>query len=78
VTPERVLIVDFKSVRPAPAGAADVPAIYLRQLATYRAALGRIYRDRRIDCAILWTDGPRLMPIAADVLGVHLPGRLHG
>ena len=78
VTPERVLIVDFKAVRPAPAAAADVPAIYLRQLAAYQAALGRIYRDRRIDCAILWTDGPRLMPIADDLLVAHLPGRLHG
>jgi len=77
VTPDRVLIVDFKTVRPVPAGAADVPTLYLRQLATYRAALGRIYRDRRIDGAILWTDGPRLMPIPGDLLDRHLPGRLH-
>src|SRR5207253_10911040 len=76
VTAERVLIVDFKSVRPSPATADQVPAIYLRQLATYRAALGRIYPGRRIDCALLWTDGPRLMPIGADLLARHLPGRL--
>ncbi|HTT78151.1 MAG TPA: PD-(D/E)XK nuclease family protein, partial [Stellaceae bacterium] len=77
VTPNRVLIVDFKTVRPVPAGSADVPTLYLRQLATYRAALGRIYRDRRIDGAILWTDGPRLMPIPGDLLDRHLPGRLY-
>jgi ATP-dependent helicase/nuclease subunit A len=76
VTPARVLIVDFKTVRPAPARDEEVPALYLQQLATYRAALGRIYRAQRIDCAILWTDGPRLMPIGADLLARHLPGRL--
>ncbi len=76
VTPERVLIVDFKTVRPAPASEDDVPALYLRQLATYRAAIGRIYADRRIDGALLWTDGPRLMPISAALLDRHLPGRL--
>jgi AcrR family transcriptional regulator len=33
-----------KTVRPAPASEEEVPALYLQQLATYRAALGRIYR----------------------------------
>jgi len=76
VTHDRVLTVDFKTVRPAPAREEDVPALYLQQLATYRAALGRIYREHRIDCAILWTDGPTLMPISGDRLDRHLPGRL--
>jgi ATP-dependent helicase/nuclease subunit A len=76
VTAERVLIVDFKTMRPAPARDTEVAAPFLQQLATYRAALGRIYRDRRIDCAILWTDGPTLMPIGAALLDSHLPGRL--
>jgi ATP-dependent helicase/nuclease subunit A len=76
VTAQRVLIVDFKTVRPPPATEAEVPALYLRQLAAYRAALGRIYRDRPIECALLWTDGPRLMTIAAALLDRHLPGRL--
>jgi len=71
-----VLIVDFKSVRPAPIKPEDVPALYLRQMATYRAALARIYPDRPVECALLWTDGPVLMPIAADLLDRHLPTRL--
>ena len=74
VTPERVLIVDFKTVRPAPTREDEVPPIYLQQLATYRAALGRIYRDRRIDCALLWTDGPLLMRISPELLARHSPG----
>jgi ATP-dependent helicase/nuclease subunit A len=76
VTLQRVLIVDFKTVRPAPESDAEVPSLYLQQLATYRAALGRIYPNRAVACAILWTDGPRLMPIAADLLARHLPGSL--
>jgi ATP-dependent helicase/nuclease subunit A len=76
VTQARILIVDFKTVRPAPASEESVPAIYLRQLATYRAALARIYPGRRVDCAILWTDGPIFMPISPGLLARHLPGRL--
>ena len=74
VTPERVLIVDYKTLRPPPATEDEVPAIYLRQLATYRAALQRIYPDRVVACALLWTEGPRLMPISPARLAGHLPG----
>jgi len=76
VTPARALIVDFKTVRPAPVSEDDVPPIYLQQLATYRAALARIYPGRPVDCALLWTDGPLLMPISPGLLARHLPGRL--
>jgi ATP-dependent helicase/nuclease subunit A len=68
VTEERVLIVDYKSVRPPPASEEEVPAVYLQQLASYRAALSRIYPDRPVACAILWTAGPRLMPISPERL----------
>jgi ATP-dependent helicase/nuclease subunit A len=64
----RVLVVDFKTLRPPPATEAEVAAIYLRQLALYRAALGRIYPGREIRCALLWTEGPRLMPISPERL----------
>ncbi len=76
VTQARVLIVDFKTVRPAPATEDAVPPLYLQQLATYRAALARIYPGRPIDCALLWTDGPNLMRISPALLDRHLPGRL--
>ena len=72
-TPDRVLVVDYKTVRPPPETAEDVAPLYLRQLAIYRAALQRIYADRDIDCAILWTVGPRLMPISPELLARHLP-----
>jgi hypothetical protein len=53
-----------------------VPALYLQQLSTYRAALHRVYRDRTVEGAFLWTYGPVLMPIGAALLDRHLPGRL--
>jgi ATP-dependent helicase/nuclease subunit A len=76
VTQERVLIVDYKTLRPPPANEDDVPALYLRQLATYRAALARIYPGRAVECALLWTEAPRLMPISPARLARHLPGNL--
>jgi ATP-dependent helicase/nuclease subunit A len=75
VTPERVLIVDYKSVRPPPETPDSVAAPYLRQLATYRAALRLIYPDRPVECALLWTAAPRLMPIDAALLDRHAPRR---
>jgi ATP-dependent helicase/nuclease subunit A len=65
VTENRVLIIDYKTSQAPPASKDDVSPIYLRQLASYRAALARIYPDHEIECALLWTQGPRLMPIEA-------------
>ena len=70
---DRVLIVDYKTLRPPPAAEQDVASIYLRQLAIYRAALARIYPGREIGCALLWTEGPRLMPISPEILAGYLP-----
>jgi ATP-dependent helicase/nuclease subunit A len=69
VTRDRVLIVDYKTARHPPADESGVAPIYLDQLASYRAALARIYPDREICCALLWTEGPRLMPIGPERLG---------
>jgi len=73
VTPPAVLVVDYKSNRPAPVDEAGVAPLYLRQMAAYRAVLREIYPDRRVDCALLWTDGPRLMQLSDAVLDSHLP-----
>jgi ATP-dependent helicase/nuclease subunit A len=63
VTEETVQIVDYKTNRPPPAEARNVPPIYLRQMAVYRAVLHEIYPSLTVRCALLWTDGPRLMQI---------------
>jgi ATP-dependent helicase/nuclease subunit A len=68
VTAEEVLIVDYKTLRPKPASDDAVPPAYLRQLAAYRAAVAWIYPGRAVKCALLWTDGPHLMPISPALL----------
>ena len=50
VTDSQVLILDFKTNRPPPASEAEVPAVYLAQMALYRAAAARIFPGRRIIC----------------------------
>jgi ATP-dependent helicase/nuclease subunit A len=68
VLPDRILVVDYKSNRPPPRRVEDVPAIYLRQLAAYRALLNGVYPGRVVTCALLWTDGPLWMEIPAELL----------
>ena len=70
-----VWIVDYKSDRPPPSTVEETPPIYLRQMAAYRALLARLYPEKTISCALLWTDGPRLMRLDGGLLDAHAPGR---
>jgi ATP-dependent helicase/nuclease subunit A len=63
VEQDRVLVVDFKTNRPAPSRIEDADPDYLRQMAVYAAVLQSIFPERRIEAALVWTDGPRLMPV---------------
>ena len=74
VLPDRVLIVDYKTLRPPPAVPDEVPQAYLHQLAAYRAAVAAIYPGRPVEAAILWTDGPILMPIPGALLDLSRVG----
>ena len=56
-----ILIVDYKTNRPAPQRESAVPEGYLRQMAAYRAVLRNIWPRRAIRCVLLWTDGPHTM-----------------
>ena len=66
-----VIILDYKTNRPAPQHESDVPEIYYRQMAAYRAVLRKIYPDRRIRCALLWTDGPHTIYLSERQLDRH-------
>jgi ATP-dependent helicase/nuclease subunit A len=72
VTAESVLIADYKTNRPAPRRIEDVPQAYIRQLALYRAVLGKLYPDRPVRAALIWTDVPDLMEIPATALDQEL------
>lgn len=68
VTEEKVLIVDIKTDRPPPADASGIEEAYLRQMAAYRSVLQTAWPDRQIECAIVWTDGPRRMALTDEML----------
>jgi ATP-dependent helicase/nuclease subunit A len=59
----RVLVIDFKTNRPAPDRIEDADPAYVTQMAIYSAVLGEVHPGRRIEAALLWTDGPKLMSV---------------
>jgi ATP-dependent helicase/nuclease subunit A len=74
VLPDRVLIADYKTNRAPPALVDDVPVLYLRQMAAYRAVLGAIHPDRPVRCALVWTTGACVMELPRAMLDRHAPG----
>ncbi|HUI97701.1 MAG TPA: double-strand break repair helicase AddA [Xanthobacteraceae bacterium] len=74
VTPAEVLIADYKTNRPAPRSLAEVPQSYVRQLALYRAVLGKLYPDRPVRAVLIWTDVPDLMELSTEALDRALAG----
>jgi ATP-dependent helicase/nuclease subunit A len=68
VTEDEVWVLDYKTNRPAPRVEEEVSPVYLQQMAAYRAALSRIYPGRGVRCVLLWTDGPRPMPLSPGLL----------
>ena len=72
VTQSSVLIADFKTNRPAPRRIGDVPPAYLRQLALYRAVLQKLYPNKIVRAALIWTEVPDLMELSSEVLDAAL------
>ncbi|WP_369810059.1 double-strand break repair helicase AddA [Bradyrhizobium sediminis] len=72
VTPAEVLIVDYKTNHAPPAVEAGAPSGYVRQLALYRAVLRKLYPQRPVRAALLWTETPDLMEISPPALDAQL------
>jgi len=68
VTPGKVLIVDYKTNRPAPGGLSEVPQAYILQLALYRALLGPLYPAHEVKAALLFTETPRLIELPPEAM----------
>jgi ATP-dependent helicase/nuclease subunit A len=64
VTDDAVLIADFKTGQNRPTRF----AAYVRQLALYRAVLRKLYPDKTVRAAIVWTEAPDLMELSTAVL----------
>lgn len=63
VSADRVRVIDYKTNRPAPARVEDADPAYIRQLAVYVSLLRQAYPERTVEAALVWTDGPALMPV---------------
>jgi ATP-dependent helicase/nuclease subunit A len=68
VSADRVLVVDFKTNRRAPASLDVAPESHLKQMAAYAAALARVFPGRRIEAALLYTAGPILLSLPPDLI----------
>jgi ATP-dependent helicase/nuclease subunit A len=67
----RILVVDFKTGRRVPASAEAAPEHHLRQMSAYAAALEVIFPGRRVEAALLYTAGPRLIALPAALVALH-------
>jgi ATP-dependent helicase/nuclease subunit A len=78
VLPDRVLVADFKTNRPAPDRVANADPAHIRQLALYAAVLGEVFPGRRVEAALVWTDGPKLMVVPENMLAASLAALAEG
>jgi len=68
VRPDRVLVIDFKTNRPAPDRIDNADPAYITQMSLYAAVLRAIFPGRRVEAALVWTDGPKLMPVPENLI----------
>jgi ATP-dependent helicase/nuclease subunit A len=72
VTQSSVLIADFKSDRDVPSRIEATPPKYVEQLALYRAVFKKLYPDKFVRAALVWTEVPDLMELSAEALDAAL------
>ncbi|MGP1282754.1 MAG: double-strand break repair helicase AddA [Parasphingopyxis sp.] len=71
---DAVRVVDFKTGRVVPDGIDAVPEGHVRQMAAYAGALQVIFPNRRIEASLLYTAGPRLIPLSEQDVAANKPG----
>ena len=72
IEPGRVLVADFKTNRPSPASIEQADKAYITQMAVYAAVLRAAFPGRRVEAALVWTDGPKLMPVPENMMAAAL------
>ncbi len=68
VSDNEVQIIDYKTNRPPPRDVENIPRIYIKQMAAYRAVIKKIYPKHNVRTYLLWTDVTRLMEIPDEML----------
>jgi ATP-dependent helicase/nuclease subunit A len=76
VTADSVLVVDYKTDSVVPESVAEVPPAYVTQLAFYRAVLMRIYPQKRVRAALIFSSVPVLLEVPAAMLDAALESEL--
>jgi ATP-dependent helicase/nuclease subunit A len=71
VTADSVLIADYKTDRAVPRELGEVRP-YVAQLALYRAVLARIYPNKTIRAALLFTAGPSFIDVPGAAMEAEL------
>ena len=72
VTPTEIRIVDYKTNHNPPRKLVAAPKAYIRQLALYRGVLAKLYPDRPVRAALLWTETIEMMEISSAALDAEL------
>jgi len=75
VTNDAVLIADYKADRTVPRDLKDVQR-YVTQLALYRAVLARLYPEKPVHAAVIFTSGPALIEVPAAAMDAALNAEL--
>jgi ATP-dependent helicase/nuclease subunit A len=65
---DRVLIADYKTNAFVPRSVADIPDVYLRQMALYRALVEPLYPGRTVEAWLIYTGGPKIFALPAGTL----------
>ncbi|MEP5731276.1 MAG: double-strand break repair helicase AddA [Sulfitobacter sp.] len=68
ISPDHVLLVDYKTNRAIPTTAQACPEGILRQMGAYSAMLAQIYPNHDIQTAVLWTKDATLMYLPHDLV----------
>ena len=53
---------------PAPARIGEADDAYVLQMALYWAVLRRLFPGHVVEAALVWTDGPKLMPVPEELM----------
>ncbi len=72
VDDKTVMIVDYKNSRRVPKDAKGVQTQYVVQMAAYRLAMQKIYPDKEIKCALLYTRQAKMIPLPNSLLDAAL------
>lgn len=68
VAEKSLLIIDYKTNHHPPEKTTNIPLAYLKQMAAYASLLRSIYPAKQVNCALVWTEIPLLMPVPEEML----------